>query len=596
MKRAHLEARSVRPAADARRTAETPPPEPARQHEPALSQISWEIRNRESDGLRCDPYDLAPVGYVTLNEQGFILQANLTAGNLLGMSSSLLVWQPLIRFIASEDKEVFHLHRQQLDLSGRHQCELRFLQPYAPPVWVCLDSLLTPGREGAGSVYRVAMHDITARKSEMQALLASERKHRQLFESSSDAIMTLEGPSWLFTSGNAACMALFGTQTEKAFLSCTPWDLSPERQPDGRVSAEKAPEIIATALRNGSHFFEWQYRRIDGVEFAADVLLTRMERDGKATLQATVRDITARKKVQESNQILTAQLQEQSSMLILATSQLEESRVAALSLMQDAQKQEKRVTEALHEQRALADQLEAANQELESFSYSVSHDLRAPLRHVHGYVAMLKKVMEGRLSEKERNYLKVISDASVEMGQLIDDLLDFSRLGRTEMQETPVDLNQLVRQTLLGLEMETQGRNITWRIAPLPPALGDATMLKQVFANLIGNAVKYTRLRNPAEIELGSSGEEEGRCIYFVRDNGAGFDPKYAHKLFGVFQRLHRAEEYEGHGIGLALVRRILTRHGDRIWAESHVGAGATFHFTLKKPRVEQGINFRPPD
>ena len=227
-------------------------------------------------------------------------------------------------------------------------------------------------------------------------------------------------------------------------------------------------------------------------------------------------------------------------------------------------------------------QLEEANKELESFSYSVSHDLRAPLRHVQAYVDMLQRASEGQLSDKAQRYLKTIVEASSEMGHLIDDLLAFSRMGRAEMLESRVHLDELVQDTIRGMEMATTGRKIAWQMAPLGPVVGDPSMLKQVLANLVGNAVKYSRMRDPAVIEIGCAGEEEGRVILFVRDNGAGFDMQYAHKLFGVFQRLHRAEEFEGTGIGLATVRRIVARHGGRVWAEGAVNEGATFFFTLK--------------
>jgi PAS domain S-box-containing protein len=235
------------------------------------------------------------------------------------------------------------------------------------------------------------------------------------------------------------------------------------------------------------------------------------------------------------------------------------------------------------EQRVVARtaQLEAANQELESFSYSVSHDLRAPLRHVQGYVEMVTASTTGQLSDKVQRYLRTITDATVEMGELIDNLLAFSRLSRVQMSEGRVSLDSLVEDTIRGLEMAIRGRNIVWKIAALPAAVGDPSMLKQVYANLLGNAVKYTRQRDPAEIEIGCSGEEGGRSILFVRDNGAGFDMRYASKLFGVFQRLHRTDEFEGTGIGLATVRRIVTRHGGRTWADGEVDKGATIYFTL---------------
>jgi light-regulated signal transduction histidine kinase (bacteriophytochrome) len=227
-------------------------------------------------------------------------------------------------------------------------------------------------------------------------------------------------------------------------------------------------------------------------------------------------------------------------------------------------------------------ELEAANQELESFSYSVSHDLRAPLRHVQGYVEMLAAALDGPHLDKSRRYLRTITDATVEMGDLIDDLLAFSHISRVPLSDDRLSLEVLVRDGIDALEMATRGRHIIWRIGPLPDVVGDPSLLKQVCANLLGNAVKYSRRRDPAEIEVGCAGRAEGgRVVFYVRDNGAGFDMRYAHKLFGVFQRLHRADEFEGTGIGLATVRRIIGRHGGRTWAEGKVEEGATIYFTL---------------
>lgn len=229
-----------------------------------------------------------------------------------------------------------------------------------------------------------------------------------------------------------------------------------------------------------------------------------------------------------------------------------------------------------------AAQLEVSNQELESFCYSVSHDLRAPLRHVQGYVQMLRRELPSGLSEKGQHYAQTLTRVSLEMGNLVDDLLAFSRMNRTEMTEASIPLDPLVKSVIHNLELVTEGRNIAWKVSPLPEVFGDHSMIKQVFANLLSNAVKYSRERDQAVIEIGVAGEEEGGTIFFVRDNGAGFDMQYAHKLFGVFQRLHAAEEFEGTGIGLANVRRIIARHGGRVWAEGKPNAGATFYFTLK--------------
>jgi light-regulated signal transduction histidine kinase (bacteriophytochrome) len=204
------------------------------------------------------------------------------------------------------------------------------------------------------------------------------------------------------------------------------------------------------------------------------------------------------------------------------------------------------------------------------------------LRHVQSYVDMLAHDAESHLSDTGQHYMKTIADASREMGVLIDDLLAFSRMGRVEMCETSVDLNTLVQDTLRDLEATTSARNIVWRIAPLPAVHADPAMLRLALTNLLSNAVKFTRPRDPAQIEIGSSGTADGRVTLFVRDNGVGFDPQYAHKLFGVFQRLHRADEFEGTGIGLANVQRIIARHGGRTWAEGKLNEGATFYLTLK--------------
>lgn len=228
-------------------------------------------------------------------------------------------------------------------------------------------------------------------------------------------------------------------------------------------------------------------------------------------------------------------------------------------------------------------QLEAANRELESFSYTVSHDLRAPLRHIHGYVEMLRRVTNGRLDETALRYLQNVGASSQQMGILIDSLLAFSRMGKVEMRHSAVDLNALVQEVIENLDLPTTNRAIEWKISDLPPVSGDRALLKQVFANLIGNAVKYTRDRSPGRIEITSvPGSDNGLIQFYIRDNGAGFDMRYVNKLFGVFQRLHRTEEFEGNGIGLATVRRILQRHGGDAWAEGELEKGATFYFTLK--------------
>jgi PAS domain S-box-containing protein len=248
------------------------------------------------------------------------------------------------------------------------------------------------------------------------------------------------------------------------------------------------------------------------------------------------------------------------------------------------------VTEAKRSARDLqqrADELAAVNHELEAFSYSVSHDLRAPLRHITGFAMLLEESASGRLDDEGRRFLKTIVSAATRMGQLIDDLLSFSRVGRVQLARHRVDLNDLVRDAQKEVAADVNGRQVEWRFHHLPIVDGDRAMLRLVFINLLSNALKYSSTRPRAEIEVGStSGGSGHEAVIFVRDNGVGFDMQYAHKLFGVFQRLHRADEFQGTGIGLANVRRIVQRHGGRTWADGRLDAGATFYFSLPLERT----------
>ena len=233
--------------------------------------------------------------------------------------------------------------------------------------------------------------------------------------------------------------------------------------------------------------------------------------------------------------------------------------------------------------------LEAANKELEGFSYSVSHDLRAPLRAVLGYARMLEEDHAERLDEEARRLLNVVQSEAQRMGALIDDLLEFSRLGRQSMQQGIVDMNQLVRSTFDRLLTQHSGSAVDFRLGALPYVKCDRALMVQVWTNLLSNALKFSAIRERPAIEV-SAITDSDEHIYFVRDNGAGFDPRYASKLFGVFQRLHDANEFAGTGVGLALVHRIVSRHGGRVWADGKPGAGATFYFALPKENVDEHV------
>ena len=282
-------------------------------------------------------------------------------------------------------------------------------------------------------------------------------------------------------------------------------------------------------------------RRRDGTEFPVEISLSPLETEEGTLVSGAIRDITDRKHrethIQELNEELT-----------------------------------RRSTDLL-----------ATNKELEAFAYSISHDLRAPLRHMVGFTELLQKNSSSLLDEKGRRYMMMILESAKRMGSLIDDLLAFSRIGRAETRETTVSLDQLVREVQNEMLSETEGRNVTWKIGSLPDLYGDRSMLKMVLVNLISNAVKFTRTRPQPEIEIGCAEKRKDGVVLFVRDNGVGFDMKYVNKLFGVFQRLHRPEEFEGTGIGLATVQRIIHRHGGQVWAEAQVGGGATFYLSFPR-------------
>lgn len=282
--------------------------------------------------------------------------------------------------------------------------------------------------------------------------------------------------------------------------------------------------------------------RTNGQEFPIDASISQVQVEGHRIFTVILRDITERRKAEEEIRRFQTEL-------------------------------EQRVQQRTSE-------LAAANQELEAFGYTVSHDLRAPLRHVTSFVDLLDKHAGATLDEKGQRYVRTISEAGRRMANLIDDLLMLSRLGRATLSQTQVALRQLVDDAMIQLAPEMVDRRVQWKIGDLPEVCGDPVLLRNVVINLLSNALKYTRGRDPAVIEM-QGHVQDGQVVCLVRDNGVGFDMRYVDKLFGVFQRLHRAEEFEGTGVGLASVRRIIQRHGGKTWAEGELGKGATFYFSL---------------
>ena len=318
-----------------------------------------------------------------------------------------------------------------------------------------------------------------------------------------------------------------------------------ERDQPGKAM-DNANQMMRLAASRGQHELQSWHRRKDGSEYWSHSLLIAL-RDDQGELKGFAkinRDMTDAKRLDDLMRNINDEL---------------ENRVADRT-----------------------EQLLAANKDLESFSYSVSHDLRSPLRHISSFVSLLEEHLTGQLDDTAQKYLSTIGGSARHMSQLIDGLLAFSRLGRSAVNLTAVDFTLLVDAVVSQLAHDTQGRVVDWVIAPdLPVVHGDALLLREVWANLLGNAFKYTRPRERARIEVGWSVDPAVGYTFYVCDNGVGFDTKYASKLFGVFQRLHRATEFEGTGIGLALTRRILERHGGSIWAESQAGQGSVFHFSL---------------
>jgi len=506
--------------------------------------VGWfgDARRRVENALRLSDkkyrglIDAAPDAIIVWDAQGKCVLSNDSAARLRGCSKNEMFGLAMADTYAAAEREQV---RERLELV-RAQGILRFERQFvrrngeAVPVEVSLSP-------ADGGQYQAVLRDISAGKRAEEIL----RERASLLDLTHDVIFVRDMNN-IITYWNRGAEQLHGWMAEEVVGKVR------KRELLKTIFPAPLDEIDAELLRTGRWEGELIHTKRDGTQIvvASRWSLQRDARGAPVSVLETHNDITKRKQAEE----------------------------ALRRTLDELEFKVKERTSALSKSNA---DLESVNKELEAFAYSVSHDLRAPVRHIAGFTVLLQKHSEAVLDETSRDHFSMILDSAKRMGALVDDLLAYSRIGRAEAQETTVHLEQVIKSVVGEIAPDTQGRDIVWRIGALPICRGDPSMLRLVFANLVSNAAKFTRTRAQARIEIDSMNGKPDEMIVFVRDNGVGFNMKYKNKLFGVFQRLHSQEAFEGTGIGLATVQRIVHRHGGRVWAEGSIENGATFYVAL---------------
>lgn len=483
-------------------------------------------------------FEHAAIGIALVAPDGRWLKVNRAVCDLVGYTSDELLEKSFQDITHPDDLET-DLENVQRLLSGEissYQMEKRYFHKAGHIVWVLLSVSLVRSDEGEPLYFIAQIQNISKRKRAEEALQASEEKFRTVVETANDAIITADLTGHI-VDFNKAAERMFGlSKTEAAARPLT--ILMPERFREHHREGIERHVQTGTARVLGKTIELFGLRR-DGTEFPLQFSLASWTAKNQTFFTGVLRDITESKRVQDEIKDLNRQMQQRNAELI------------------------------------------AINKELESFSYSVSHDLRAPLRAIDGFSLALLEDAEGKLGPPEKEHLNRVRNATARMGQLIDDLLKLARTSRRELRRESVNLSLMADEIVSQLRAGDSKHHPDVMIAPDLVVNADRQMLRIILENLLGNAWKFTSRRTDARIEVGIW-QRSPETVYFVRDNGAGFDMKYSSKLFGAFQRLHHTTEFPGTGVGLASVQRILQRHGGRVWAEGAVGLGATFYFVLE--------------